>query len=55
MDFRVGDDQRELAEGIRAVLAGRLPLKRLRAREGDAVTPSAVTTGPPWATPASSR
>ncbi|HEX3334413.1 MAG TPA: acyl-CoA dehydrogenase family protein [Acidimicrobiales bacterium] len=33
MDFRVGDDQRELAEGIRAMLAGRLPLERLRARE----------------------
>jgi alkylation response protein AidB-like acyl-CoA dehydrogenase len=35
MDFRVGDDQRELAEGIRAMVAGRLPLDRLRAREGD--------------------
>ena len=33
MDFRVGDDQRELAEGIRAMLAGRLPLERA-AREG---------------------
>jgi alkylation response protein AidB-like acyl-CoA dehydrogenase len=34
MDFRVGEDQRELAEGIRAMVAGRLPLERLRAREG---------------------
>jgi alkylation response protein AidB-like acyl-CoA dehydrogenase len=35
MDFRVDDAQRELAEGIRAVVAGRLPLERIRAREGD--------------------
>jgi alkylation response protein AidB-like acyl-CoA dehydrogenase len=35
MDFRVGEDQRELAEGIRAMVAGRLPLSHLRAREGD--------------------
>jgi alkylation response protein AidB-like acyl-CoA dehydrogenase len=35
MDFRVGDDQRELAEGIRAVISGRLPLERLRTREGE--------------------
>ncbi|HEX4127057.1 MAG TPA: acyl-CoA dehydrogenase family protein [Acidimicrobiales bacterium] len=35
MDFRVGDDQRELAEGIRAMVAGRLPLDHLRPREGD--------------------
>ncbi len=34
MDFRVGEDQRELAEGIRAMVAGRLPLEHLRAREG---------------------
>jgi alkylation response protein AidB-like acyl-CoA dehydrogenase len=34
MDFRVGDDQRELAAGIRAMLTGRLPLEHLRAREG---------------------
>ena len=34
MDFRVGDDQRELAEGIRSMVAGRLPLERIRAREG---------------------
>jgi alkylation response protein AidB-like acyl-CoA dehydrogenase len=36
MDFRIGEDQRELAEGIRALVAGRLPLEKLRAREGDA-------------------
>jgi len=35
MDFRVGDDQRELAEGIRSMLAGRMPLEHLRAREGN--------------------
>jgi alkylation response protein AidB-like acyl-CoA dehydrogenase len=35
MDFRVSDDQRELAHGIRAMVEGRLPLERLRAREGD--------------------
>jgi alkylation response protein AidB-like acyl-CoA dehydrogenase len=34
MDFRIGDDQRELAEGIRSVVAGRLPLERVRTREG---------------------
>jgi alkylation response protein AidB-like acyl-CoA dehydrogenase len=34
MDFRVGDDQRELAEGIRSLVAGRLPLERVRTREG---------------------
>jgi alkylation response protein AidB-like acyl-CoA dehydrogenase len=34
MDFRIGDDQRELAEGIRAMLAGRLPLEHVRAAEG---------------------
>src|ERR1700691_6607780 len=36
MDSRVAEDQRELAEGIRAMVAGRLPLDHLRAREGDA-------------------
>jgi alkylation response protein AidB-like acyl-CoA dehydrogenase len=36
MDFRVGEEQRELAEGIRAMVAGRLPLEHLRVREGDA-------------------
>jgi alkylation response protein AidB-like acyl-CoA dehydrogenase len=36
MDFRVGDDQRELAEGIRSMVAGRLPLERVRTREGAA-------------------
>jgi alkylation response protein AidB-like acyl-CoA dehydrogenase len=34
MDFRVSDDQKELASGIRTMLAGRLPLEHLRAREG---------------------
>ncbi len=34
MDFRVSDDQRELAGGIRSLVAGRLPLERLRTREG---------------------
>ncbi len=36
MDFRVSEDQRELAEGIRAMVAGRLPLEHLRTREGEA-------------------
>jgi len=36
MDFRVGEDQRELAEGIRAMVGGRLPLERVRAGEGEA-------------------
>jgi alkylation response protein AidB-like acyl-CoA dehydrogenase len=36
MDFRVTDDQKELAAGIRAMVAGRLPLARLRANEGAA-------------------
>ena len=35
MDFRVGEDQRELADGIRTMVAGRLPLEHLRAREGE--------------------
>ena len=34
MDFRIGDDQRELADGIRAMIAGRLPLEHVRAAEG---------------------
>jgi alkylation response protein AidB-like acyl-CoA dehydrogenase len=34
MDFRVSDDQAELAAGIRTVLAGRLPLDHLRENEG---------------------
>ena len=34
MDFRVDDEQRELAEGIRTLVAGRLPLGHLRAQEG---------------------
>ena len=36
MDFRVGDDERALAEGVRAMVAGRLPLEHLRANEGAA-------------------
>jgi alkylation response protein AidB-like acyl-CoA dehydrogenase len=35
MDFRVSESQRELAQGIRTMLAGRLPLERIRAREGE--------------------
>jgi alkylation response protein AidB-like acyl-CoA dehydrogenase len=35
MDFRVDEAQRELADGIRTMLAGRLPLERIREREGD--------------------
>ena len=35
MDFRVSEAQRELAQGIRTMLAGRLPLQRIRAREGE--------------------
>jgi alkylation response protein AidB-like acyl-CoA dehydrogenase len=41
MDFRVDDHQRELAEGIRSMLAGRLPLEHLREREGDELAISA--------------
>ena len=33
MDFRLSDDQAALAEGIRTVLAGRLPLEHLRGAE----------------------
>jgi alkylation response protein AidB-like acyl-CoA dehydrogenase len=35
MDFRVGDAERGLAEGIRTMVAGRLPLERIREREGE--------------------
>jgi alkylation response protein AidB-like acyl-CoA dehydrogenase len=35
MDFRVSEAQRDLAEGIRSMLAGVLPLDRIRAREGE--------------------
>jgi alkylation response protein AidB-like acyl-CoA dehydrogenase len=35
MDFRVTEAQTELAEGIRSMLAGRFPLDRIRAREGE--------------------
>jgi alkylation response protein AidB-like acyl-CoA dehydrogenase len=38
MDFSVGEDQRELAEGIRSVVAGRLPLEQIRAHEGAGAT-----------------
>ena len=41
MDFRVGEAQRDLAEGIRSMLAGRLPLERIRAREGEERTVTA--------------
>ena len=34
MDFRIGDDERGLADGIRAMVAGRLPLEHVRAAEG---------------------
>jgi alkylation response protein AidB-like acyl-CoA dehydrogenase len=34
MDFRLSDDQRDLADGIRSMVAGRLPLDRIRASEG---------------------
>jgi alkylation response protein AidB-like acyl-CoA dehydrogenase len=33
MDFRVSDDQRELAQGIRSLLEGRLPLDHIREAE----------------------
>ena len=36
MDFRIDDEQQALAEGVRSVLQGRLPLDHLRAREGEA-------------------
>jgi alkylation response protein AidB-like acyl-CoA dehydrogenase len=38
MDFRVTDDQRDLAQGIRSMLTARLPLERVRAGEGTDVT-----------------
>ncbi len=41
MDFRVGEAERELAEGIRTMLARRLPLESIRAREGEERTISA--------------
>jgi alkylation response protein AidB-like acyl-CoA dehydrogenase len=34
MDFRIGDDERELADGVRAMVAGGLPLEHVRAAEG---------------------
>jgi alkylation response protein AidB-like acyl-CoA dehydrogenase len=41
MDFRLSDDQTALAEGIRAVLEGRLPLEHIRRAEGEASAISA--------------
>ena len=41
MDFRVDEAQRELAEGIRSLVAGRLPLERIRTFEGEERTVSA--------------
>jgi alkylation response protein AidB-like acyl-CoA dehydrogenase len=40
MDFRVNEAERELAEGIKSVLEGRLPLEHIRTREGDERTAS---------------
>ncbi|HVB90698.1 MAG TPA: acyl-CoA dehydrogenase family protein [Acidimicrobiales bacterium] len=37
MEFRLSEDQTELAAGIRAMVAGRLPLERIRRQEGDQV------------------
>jgi alkylation response protein AidB-like acyl-CoA dehydrogenase len=45
MDFRVSEAQRELADGVRTMLAGRLPLDMIRAREGD----EHVIDGEDWA------
>ena len=41
MDFRIGEEQRELAGGIRSMVAGRLPLERIRSCEGAARTVAA--------------
>jgi alkylation response protein AidB-like acyl-CoA dehydrogenase len=41
MDFRVDEAERELADGIRTMLAARLPLERIRADEGAERTISA--------------
>ncbi len=41
MDFRVSDEQKELAAGIGAMVAGRLPLARIREAEG---AESAIST-----------
>ena len=38
MDFELSDDEVALAEGIRRLCAGRFPLDRLRAAEGERVT-----------------
>ncbi|HVT42150.1 MAG TPA: acyl-CoA dehydrogenase family protein [Acidimicrobiales bacterium] len=41
MDFRVDEGQRALADGVRSMVAGRLPLERIRAAEGSERTISA--------------
>ena len=41
MDFRVGEAERELAEGIRTMVSGRLPLEIVRTREGEERTVTA--------------
>jgi alkylation response protein AidB-like acyl-CoA dehydrogenase len=45
MDFRLSDNQVALAEGIRSMVAGRLPLERIRASEGEEVTLSPEAWG----------
>jgi alkylation response protein AidB-like acyl-CoA dehydrogenase len=45
MDFRISDDQKALAEGVRSLLDGRLPLEHLRESEG---AEAAITTAD-WA------
>jgi alkylation response protein AidB-like acyl-CoA dehydrogenase len=37
MDFRISEDQIELASGVRSMLAGQLPLEHIRQREGDEI------------------
>ncbi|HTU37282.1 MAG TPA: acyl-CoA dehydrogenase family protein [Acidimicrobiales bacterium] len=41
MDFRVGEAERELAEGIRTMVSGSLPLEVVRTREGEERTVTA--------------
>ncbi len=43
MDFRLGEAEHALAEGIRTMLAGRLPLEAIRACEGEERTISTET------------
>ena len=45
MDFELSDDEVALAEGMRRLCAGRFPLEKIRAAEGDPV----VIDGPAWA------